>query len=223
MKPTTPDELLARLKASGISHATIAAAIGRSQPVATRLLSGERALKASEIEVLAELLRSAEGATLEAPAGSTVRTRRAIVTTSSPAHNSIEYVPVPILPTFAGMGGGGNGDGDVETALVPRRLIEQELRGRAADFLVINVRGDSMEPDFHHGDQLLVDTRDKNPTQPGPFALQVEGSYLVKNVERVRDGLRLFSSNTKYREEIVSSEDIQLAIIGRPVWFGRKL
>ena len=217
-------QILTALKRLHVPHEAIAAAINRERPAATKLMNSQRAIKASEIPALVALIREWEN-------------RRLGITVVTPADNprapdtprqhvtppAIEYVPVPILPTFAGMGGGGNGDGDVETALVPRRLIEQELRGRAADFLVINVRGDSMEPDFHHGDQLLVDTRDKNPTQPGPFALQVEGSYLVKNVERTRDGLRLFSSNTKYREEIVSSDDIQLAIIGRPVWFGRKL
>ncbi len=137
---------------------------------------------------------------------------------------AIEYVSVEVLPTYAGAGGGGTGDADRETALVPRALIEDMLRGQAADFLVINVRGDSMEPDFHHGDQLLVDRRDCSPAQPGPFALWDGewGEYVVKNVERSTAGeVRIFSSNAKYSSAIVESENTR--IIGRPVWFGRRL
>lgn len=135
-----------------------------------------------------------------------------------------DYVSVEVLPTYAGMGGGGTGEGDVENALVSRALIEDVLRGTASDFLVINVRGDSMEPDFHHGDQLLVDRRDTSPAQPGYFALWDGewGEYVVKNVERSRAGeVRIFSSNPKYTSEQVQTETTK--IIGRPVWFGRRL
>ena len=136
----------------------------------------------------------------------------------------VSYMEIEVLPTFAGMGGGGTGDGDREVALVPRALIEDILRGQPRDFLVINVRGDSMEPDFHHGDQLLIDVRDTSPAQPGVFALWDGewGEYVVKNVERSRTGeVRIFSTNPKYTDELVQAETTK--IIGRPVWFGRRL
>lgn len=135
-----------------------------------------------------------------------------------------DYVAVEVLPTFAGMGGGGTGEGEREHALVSRALIVDILRGSPDDFLVINVRGDSMEPDFHHGDQLLVDRRDTSPSQPGPFALWDGewGEYVVKNVERTRLGeVRIFSTNPKYSTEAAPAETTR--IIGRPVWFGRRL
>lgn len=141
-----------------------------------------------------------------------------------PVDARVEYVPVEVLPTYAGMGGGGTGEGDRETALVARALIVDVLKGKPSDFLVINVRGDSMEPDFRHGDQILVDRRDTSPAQPGPFALWDGewGEYVVKNVERARSGeVRIFSTNQKYRSEQVEAE--QTRIIGRPVWFGRRL
>src|SRR3546814_8336891 len=64
------------------------------------------------------------------------------------------YLPVEVLPSFAGMGGGGTGEGDRETALISRTLIEDDLRAKPADLLLIDVRGDSMMPDFLHGDQI---------------------------------------------------------------------
>lgn len=132
-----------------------------------------------------------------------------------------DYVAIEILPTFAGMGGGGTGDGDVEFGLVSRRLIEDELNGKASDFQLIDARGDSMEPDFQHGDQILIDRRDRNPVQPGYFALWDSDGYVVKNVERVRDGLRIFATNGKYSERIADPDEVE--IMGRPVWVARRL
>lgn len=140
------------------------------------------------------------------------------------AYNNPEYLPVEILPSFAGMGGGGNGDGDHGQALIARSLIEDELRAKPSDVLVIEARGSSMEPDFHHGDQILIDKRDCNPVQPGAFALWDGDGYVIKMVERVpmKPGwIRLFSSNGKFSAYEVEAE--QVRIMGRPVWFGRRL
>src|SRR5690606_16401904 len=111
------------------------------------------------------------------------------------------YVSVEVLPTYAGAGGGGTGDDDRKTALVSRALVEGELRGGAADFVLVPIRGDSMEPDFYQGDQVLCDKRDRSPAQPGPFAIWDGewGEYVIKNVERIEGGrVRMFSSNPKY-------------------------
>lgn len=134
------------------------------------------------------------------------------------------YLPVPVLPSYAGMGGGGTGEGDLETALLPRSLIEDELRAKPSDLLLIDVRGDSMAPDFLHGDQILIDRRDRDPRQPGPFALFDGDGYVVKLVERVpgkRGWYRVFSANARYSEYEI--EEGEQTIMGRPVWFARRL
>ncbi len=133
-----------------------------------------------------------------------------------------DYLPVDVLPSFAGMGGGGSGEGDVEQALVPRRLVEDELRAKPVDLLVIEARGTSMAPEFLHGDQILIDRRDKDPTQPGAFALWADDAYVIKVVERLPGGrLRVFSRDKDLTPHEYDMEDVQ--IMGRPVWFGRRL
>lgn len=136
-----------------------------------------------------------------------------------------DYVEVEVLPSYAGMGGGGYGEGEPGRALLPRALIEERFKGSAGDFILIDVRGDSMVPaGYLHGDQILVDRRDIDPTQPGPFALYDGDSYVVKLVERVprqRGWLRIFSANEKYSEYQV--EESEARVIGRPVWLGRAL
>jgi len=139
-----------------------------------------------------------------------------------------DYVAVEVLPTFAGMGGGGTGDGEASTALVPRTLVVNELRAKPSDLMLIDVRGDSMfDPStgrgFLHGDQLLIDRRDKNPRQPGAFALWYDDGYVVKNVEIIRrtGKLRIFSTNPAYSPDEAEPGDV--TIMGRPVWFARRL
>jgi phage repressor protein C with HTH and peptisase S24 domain len=134
------------------------------------------------------------------------------------------YVEVEMLPSYAGMGGGGYGEGEPGRFQLPRQLIEDRLRGRPDDFLLIDVRGDSMEDDFFHGDQILVDKRDRDPAQPGPFCLHDGDAYVVKLVERVpmkRGMLRIFSSNQRYADYQVSEDEVR--IVGRPAWFARAL
>lgn len=140
------------------------------------------------------------------------------------AVNDRAYLAVQVLPSFGGMGGGGTGDGDFATALISRALIEDELRATPSDLLLIDVRGDSMEPDFRHGDQILIDRRDRDPRQPGAFALFDGDGYVVKLVERVpgkRGFYRVFSANSRYTEYEI--EEQENTIMGRPVWFARRL
>jgi phage repressor protein C with HTH and peptisase S24 domain len=135
-----------------------------------------------------------------------------------------DYIAIEILPSYVGAGGGGNGDGDIAYGMVPRRLVVDELRASPKDLLLIEVRGDSMEPDFWHGDQILIDRRDRNPIQPGPFALWDGEAYVIKLVERVpgqRGVYRVFSVNERYSAYEI--EDGEQVIMGRPVWFGRRL
>jgi phage repressor protein C with HTH and peptisase S24 domain len=141
---------------------------------------------------------------------------------TAPRHQ--DYVAIRVLPSYAGAGGGGSGEGDQLFASLPRQLIEEDLRGRPEDFELIDIRGDSAEPDFYHGDQILVDTRDRNPRQPGPFAIWDEDGYVLKLVERVpnrRGWYRIFSANPRYSSYEI--EENEATIRGRPVWFARRL
>lgn len=136
----------------------------------------------------------------------------------------LSYLPVELMPTFGGMGGGGTGEGEAATALLPRALLEDQLRGQPRDFMLIEVRGDSMVPEFLHGDQILVDRRDVNPRQPGPFALFDGDGVVIKLVERIpgrREWFRVFSANARYSEYEVQEEEVR--ILGRTVWFARRL
>jgi phage repressor protein C with HTH and peptisase S24 domain len=203
------DAIVAALKRLGVTHDKIAEIIGRDRTAATKMLGGTRRVQAAEIGPLTDLIRE-----LEEEAGETGDRPSSLVQT---------YVEVEVLPTYAGMGGGGTGDGDRVQALLPRSLVEEELRAKPSDLLVIHVRGDSMEPKFLDGDQIVIDRRDLNPLQPGPFALWFDDGYVLKQVERIRatGKLRITSSNPAYSPDEADPEEV--TIMGRPVWFMRRL
>lgn len=203
------DAIIGALKRLGVSHDRIAEVIGRDRTAATKMLNGTRRVQAAEIAPLTNLIRD-----LEQDAGEIGDQAPSLVRS---------YVEVEVLPTYAGMGGGGTGDGERAQALLPRSLVEEELRAKAGDLLLIHVRGDSMEPRFLDGDQIVIDRRERNPLQPGPFALWFDDGYVLKQVERIRSTgkLRITSSNPAYSPDEADPDEVN--IMGRPVWFMRRL
>jgi phage repressor protein C with HTH and peptisase S24 domain len=214
-----PGAIVEALKRFNVPHDRIAEVIGRDRTTATKLVAGRRSIKATEVAPLEALV-----AEFETNAGERDVTMRARPLAEEEEGLVADYVSISVLPSYAGMGGGGNGEGDRAIARLPRRLIEQELRGHPEDFELIDVRGDSNYPEFHNGDQILIDKRDRNPVQPGYFALWDGDGYVVKKVERVpqrRGWYRIFSANSQYREYEI--EETETTIMGRPVWFARRL
>lgn len=206
-------EVLTRLDALGLSQRALAGKLDVAENKVSKIRSGERRISATEYRIAMEWLEEVErrGGYVEQPDLPDVDAQR-------------DYLPIAVLPSYAGMGGGGTGDGDLETALVPRSLVEDELKAKPSDLMLLEARGQSMEPDFLHGDQLLIDLRDKNPVQPGAFALWDGDGYVVKLVERVPNKAgfyRIFSANERFSAYEVEATDVQ--IMGRPVWFGRRL
>lgn len=219
-----PPEILtlgAELKKPGRSQADLAKVLGfPDASYVNKIVRGTRGVKAHEMDKIRGYLAQTDGSSGVAHIGNTPD-----LPDDDPR---IDYVAIEVLPTHAGMGGGGTGDGDGQTALVPRSLVTHDLRAEPSDLLLINCRGDSMfDPatgrGFLHGDQILIDRRDTNPRQPGAFALWFDDGYVVKNVEIIRKTgtLRIFSNNPIYSDDEADPEEV--TIMGRPVWFARRL
>lgn len=132
---------------------------------------------------------------------------------------------VEALPTYAGAGGGGTGEGDVERHSFSRALVEYELRAKPQDLLSIQIEGNSMDPDFQSGDQLLVDKRKVSLAQPGAFCLWDGDGYVVKYIEKIHGSepqkIRVISRNDIYSTTERLAEEVR--ILGRVVWFARRV
>lgn len=200
------ESIKARADKLKVKQADIARATGIEQDKISKMFNGARQLKQAEAVLIASYLDKVDEGDPDS------------------VDTTVGYLSIEILPSYAGMGGGGSGEGEVQTGLVPRAYVENELRAKPSDLLLIEARGESMMPDFLHGDQILIDKRDCNPIQPGSFALWDGDGYVIKLVERVphkQGWYRIFSANGRYSAYEVEAE--QVKIMGRPVWFARRL
>lgn len=136
-----------------------------------------------------------------------------------------DSVGVRLLPTWVGLGTGGTGDDDPGIVSFSRDLIERELRADPEQLLAMIAEGNSMEPEFKGGDQILVDTRRKSLAQPGAFCLWEDDGHVIKYLERIPGSdpaiVRVISSNPLYEPRDRLLDEIHL--IGKVVWFGRRV
>ncbi len=112
----------------------------------------------------------------------------------------------------------------VDYLTVSREWLSRYVSG-TAQVVVIEARGDSMEPTVRHGDLLLVEMSVDNDTVAagGVFILSVAGMIMIKRLQiMLNSDLRILSDNTAYEAETVPAEerDDKVIIHGRVVWSG---
>ncbi len=98
----------------------------------------------------------------------------------------------------------------------------------AARVVIIEARGDSMEPTIRHGDLLMVEmgVERENVAAGGVFVVAVAGMIMVKRLQIMLDGdLTISSDNRAYRAETVpaAERDDKIIVHGRVFWSGGPL
>lgn len=108
-------------------------------------------------------------------------------------------------------------DHDGDTQGVPTSWILQE--GLRKDALLSTiVRGDSMEPNLHDGDTIIVNTADKNLVSGLVYVVNYEGEAIVKRMLRDAGRWWLISDNAdqkKYHRQLCQGEEC--IVIGKVI------
>lgn len=143
------------------------------------------------------------------------------------------------VDVYGGMGGGGiaafhnhtDSDGNTVAADDIRATWElpqdyiSELRIAPGKARIIEVQGDSMEPTLRTGDRVMINTADKRPSPPGIFAVWDGFGVVVKRIEPIPNSdpptLRIISDNGYHSAYERTVEEV--SIIGRVIWFSRKI
>lgn len=170
-------------------------------------------------------------------------------TTRNPKHlpkiakaldTTVEYLTeglkVPSLEVYAfiprykvkGAAGEGYENGDhleIDGTHAFRRDWLKEKGLAPSHLAVIEVTGDSMNPEIKNGDVVLIDIADKELKNGEVYAIQSPDGTRIKRVIRLLDGRVSLSSDNpdraRYPDEIYSGEEVnRLKIIGRKVWRG---
>ncbi len=132
--------------------------------------------------------------------------------------------PVPEIDVEASRGHAAiTGDFVAEKArwFLPEGMIRYEGDASPSNTRVLRVRGDSMEPELHDGDRLLVDVTRHVPALGEMFVLWDSDRLVVKRVEPLPGGgdtprLRLKSACPDYEDYICHARDVR--VVGKVIW-----
>ena len=108
-----------------------------------------------------------------------------------------------------------------------RYLFQSEWlkrKGQPEKMVLMEVFGNSMEPELKSGDTVLVDCS-QNGIIPGLiYAVGIDDTIMIKRIEKHPGKLLLRSDNKEYEPMIVQEAEMNsLRIIGRIIWTGRTL
>jgi phage repressor protein C with HTH and peptisase S24 domain len=156
---------------------------------------------------------------------STSDSRKPLLPCPAPEHDSIDIVWISRLKARLSAGGGSF---EVETECNGRFAFRSDWirrKGNPDTMVLMEVSGESMSPDICDGDMALIDQSQNELVAGGVFAVGVEETIMIKELD-VEPGFLLIRSKNKEYEtiRIPRGGDIEqgIRIIGRVIWWCRE-
>ncbi len=124
------------------------------------------------------------------------------------------------------------GDGEIQSLQVVDHLafkaewVKYELKTEPDQLLLMDYRGDAMDPTLRSGDLVLVDQAQSRFVEDGIYLLQIDRGLTIKRIEQRVDGnIAIRGDNpSASREEILSVRELsKVKLVGRLVWVGKKI
>jgi phage repressor protein C with HTH and peptisase S24 domain len=96
-------------------------------------------------------------------------------------------------------------------------------RGASNQMVLLDIVGNSMEPELRAGDTVLVDRSQKDVLAGAIYAVGIEDTIMVKRLEKHPSKLVLLSDNRDYEPIYLEHRDIhKIRIIGKVIWACRE-
>ncbi|QGY38794.1 transcriptional regulator [Pseudodesulfovibrio cashew] len=96
-------------------------------------------------------------------------------------------------------------------------------RGNPTNMVLMEVVGNSMEPEIKEGDMVLIDESRTQVLSGSIYAVGVEDTVMVKRVERLPGTLVLRSDNLDYSPIHLSGDELDnVRVIGKVLWASRE-
>lgn len=139
----------------------------------------------------------------------------------------VDLVHVPMLSVEASAGHGALAEMEAKSAQFgfDPNWLRKLTATKSSGLSIIGVRGDSMEPTLSDGDDVLVDLGDnQSRLRDGIYVLRMDDSLNVKRIAIEPQGRKIsvVSDNPAY-PSWNSLDRRAVHIVGRVLWFGRKL
>lgn len=141
--------------------------------------------------------------------------------------NDNDFIEIPRYDAILAAGDGSFNDRSTILDTIPftREFLRKKLgRGDVDGLIMLEARGDSMEPTIGDGDLVMVDTHDKDISGSIMAYVQGETAY-IKRIQSFHGGVDIISDNQRvYPAHKIEGEDMNdLQLIGRVRWIGRLL
>jgi len=135
-----------------------------------------------------------------------------------------EFIRIPKVRARLCAGGGSFEVGSEIEGYYSFRRDWLSKKGSAAKMVLLDVFGNSMEPEFKDGDTVLLDESQKEILAGAVYAVGIEDTIMIKRVEKHPNGLVLLSDNPKYGAIYQKKDDVScVRIIGKVIWACREL
>lgn len=116
---------------------------------------------------------------------------------------------------------------------IPLEAIEEivdteeitEKLARTGEFFGLLIKGDSMEPDIHNGDTVIVRQQDDAENDEIVIALVNGNDGVCKRLKKYKDSIALVSLNAKYEPMYFTAQEVEnkpVRIIGKVVELRRQ-
>jgi YD repeat-containing protein len=103
-----------------------------------------------------------------------------------------------------------------ETVVIDERFLmsERGMRVNPKYCKMVCVSGNSMFPEYHHGDRVIIDESDTNLTDGQIYAFRYDGQCYVKEINRAGNKIKCISVNKEY-EPFYIERDVDFKVFGR--------
>jgi phage repressor protein C with HTH and peptisase S24 domain len=97
-------------------------------------------------------------------------------------------------------------------------------KGNRNKMVLMDIFGNSMEPEMKDGDTILIDESQKDILAGAIYAVGIDDTIMVKRVEKHPNKLVLLSDNKDYTPIYLQANEINsVRIIGKVIWVSREL
>ena len=99
-----------------------------------------------------------------------------------------------------------------------------QSKGNVGGLVLIEARGDSMDPTIADGDAVLINCAKKNVIDGHMYALRTKNAVMVKRLQPIGAArIKVMSDNKLYDSYEIDLETGDIEIIGQVIWIGREV
>jgi len=134
------------------------------------------------------------------------------------------YKDIPKVKARLSAGGGSFEVGSEIEGYYAFRKDWLGTKGAINKMVLMNIFGNSMEPEMKDGDTILIDESQRDVLAGAIYAVGVDDTIMVKRLEKHPNKLVLLSDNKDYSPIYLQGSEINsVRIIGKVIWVSREL